>query len=668
MRERGDVRAVVDAFSGGHRHVTDYLVGEVLDAEPEHVRRFLLGTAILERMSGPLCDAVTGERGSQALLEDLERRGLFVVALDDRREWYRYHHLFADVLQARALRDDAGQVRAGHRRASAWHERAGALADAVRHALGAGDPERAAGLLETTWPAKNRSHESARWLALARTLPEDVVRARPMLGMGYAWALLNGGELEAAESRTRDVARWLDAAPAADAARVPSLSTELASARVYLAQARGEIPGTVEHARRALDLVPESDLAGRATGTALLALARWSRGDLEVAHGTFADALALMRRNGDLLDVVRGTFVLGDIRAAQGRLREAATFYEEGLRLAAEQPPSAAPEIDELHLGLSELHREWGDLDAAAALLRTAAESAERTGYRGKRRRWCTAMARVREAEGDPHGALALLDEAEAHDVRDPIPRVRPIAATRARLYLALGRLAEAVDWAGERRLAVDDELDYAREYEHVTLARVLLARHAAGGDARALRDAARLLERLLTAAEEGGRAGSAIEILLLQSLVRRAEGDLRGAMQPLAHALTLAEPEAFLRIFVDEGGPVRELLRHAVVRGLAGAAAARVLSAFEVAAPPAARTATQRSAPAPAPVAVQALTARELEVLRLIAAGLRNQEIADRLAVAPATVKRHVANAYGKLGARHRTEALARARELRVL
>ncbi|MGZ8470529.1 MAG: LuxR C-terminal-related transcriptional regulator [Gemmatirosa sp.] len=677
MRGRGDVRAFVDAFSGDHRHIADYLVDEVLDAEPEHVRRFLLDTAILDRMSGPLCDAVTGERGSQALLESLERRSLFVVALDDRHEWYRYHHLFADVLQARATRDDPDHVRAAHRRAAAWYERAGSATDAVRHALGAGDPERAAGLLETTWPTKDRSHQSARWLGLVKALPDGVVRVRPVLGMGYAWALLNGGELEAAEPRLRDVERWLASAPDAasgmvvvDAARFRSLASELASARVYLAQALGELPGTVEHAQRALDLAPEGDRASRATGTALLALAHWARGDLEVAHRIFADALALMRRNGNHLDVVRGTFVLGDIRVAQGRLREAAGFYEGGLRLAAEQPPPAAPETDELHLGLSELHREWGDLDAAAELLRTAAESAERTGYRGKRQRWCTVMARVREAQGDPDGALALLDEAETHDVRDPLPRVRPVAAMRARIRIAQGRLAEASDWVRDRRLSVEDDLGYAREYEHVTLARVLIARDEAGGDAGALRDAARLLERLLAAAEAGGRVGSAIELLLLQSLVRRAHRDVRGALQPLGRALALAEPEGYLRVFVDEGARLRELLRHAVVRGLGGAYAARVLSNFDVAPPSlAAPAASPRGMAGIAGAgAAQALTARELEVLRLIAAGLRNQEIADRMAVAPATVKRHVANAYGKLGARHRTEALARARELGVL
>jgi LuxR family transcriptional regulator, maltose regulon positive regulatory protein len=677
MQARGDVRGFVDAFAGDHRYVADYLVDEVLHAEPERVRRFLLGTAILDRLGGPLCDAVTGERGSQALLEDLERRNLFVVALDDRREWYRYHHLFAEMLQAHATREDPDGVRAFHRRASAWYERHGAPADAVRHALAAADFERAAGLLETTWPEKDRSYESARWLGRVRALPDAVVRARPVLGTGYAWALLNAGELEAAETRLGDVERWLAAAagapnqpgsPAAelvvtDHARFRSLPTEVAAARVYLAQARGELPGTVEHARRALDLVPEEHHLARVIPTALLGLALWARGELESAYRTFADALGLMRRCGLALDAIRGTFVLGDIRVAQGRLRDAAGIYEDGLRLAAEQVHAAAPETDELHLGLSELHRERGDLDAAVRHLQTVTESAERSAHKGNRERWCTAMARVREARGDLAGALELLDEAEAHEIRGPLPRVRPLPAMRARIRIAQGRVAEAADWARDRRLTVDDGLGYAREFEHVTLARILIARHERSGDE--LRDAARLLDRLLVAAEEGGRTGSVVELLVLQALARRALGDVRGALPPLARALALGEPEGYLRVFVDEGARMRDLLRHAAARGLAGEYTRRVLSAFDAPAP---------AAPTPAVAgpggdgAVQALTERELEVLRLIAAGLRNQEIADQLSISPATVKRHIANAYGKLGAGHRTEALVRARALKLL
>jgi LuxR family transcriptional regulator, maltose regulon positive regulatory protein len=683
MQARGDVRGFVDAFSGDHRYIADYLVDEVLSAEPERVRRFLLGTAILDRLSGPLCDAVTGEPGSQAMLESLERRNLFVVALDDRREWYRYHHLFAEVLQAHSTREDPDRARGFHRRASAWYERAGAPTDAVRHALGAEDFERAAGLLETTWPEKDRSYQAARWLGRVKALPDAVVRARPVLGMGYAWALLNAGELEAAETRLRDVERWLAAAagapnqpdsPAAemvvvDRERFRSLPSELAAARVYLAQARGEVPGTVEHARRALDLVPEADHLARVIPTALLGLALWARGELEAAYRTFSDALALMRRCGHTLDAIRGTFVLGDIRVAQGRLREAAGIYEDGLRVAAAQADPAAAETDELHLGLSELHREWGDLDAAVRHLQTVTASAERTAHRGNRERWCTAMARVREARGDLAGALALLDEAETHEIRGPLPRVRPIAAVRARIRIVQGRVTEAMDWVRDRRLAVDDDLGYAREFEHVTLARVLIARHETsgetGGDERALRDAVRLLERLMTAAEEGGRTGSVVELLVLESLARRALGDVRGALHPLGRALALAEPEGYRRVFVDEGGRMRELLRHAAARGLAGEYTRRVLSAFEEPAP---AVPTPTGARPGGDGAVQSLTERELEVLRLIAAGLRNQEIAEQLSISAATVKRHIANAYGKLGAGHRTEALVRARALKLL
>ncbi|WP_025414762.1 LuxR C-terminal-related transcriptional regulator [Gemmatirosa kalamazoonensis] len=668
MQGREDVRAFVDGFSGDHRFVADYLVDEVLSTEPDHVRRFLLGTAILSRLSGPLCDTVTGEHGSQALLESLERRNLFVVALDDRREWFRYHHLFADVLQTHAMREDPERARASHRRASAWFEHAGASADAVRHAFAAEDWERAARLLETAWPEKDRSYQSAQWLGRVKSLPDAVVRARPVLSMGYAWALLNGGELEAAEPRLRDVERWLAATNGAemivdDEARFRTLSFELASARVYLVQARGDVPGTVEHARRALDLTPSGDAAARATATALLALAHWAHGDLEATYRTFSDALALMRAAGHALDAIRGTFVLGDVRATQGRLREAAAIYEDGLRQAA-HTATAHAETDELHLGLSELHRERGDVEAALGHLRTIAASAEQRAHAGNRQRWCTAMARVRESCGDPSGALALLDEAASHDVRSPIPRVRPIAAMKARVWLSQGRLAEAMEWVAQRGLTVRDDLAYAREFEHVTLARVLIARHETGADELSAHDAVRLLERLTDAAEAGGRTGSVIETLALQSLAHRALGDVRGALRPLERALALAEPAGYLRVFVDEGRRMRDLLRHAAARGIGdGEYTRRLLAAFDAPAP---------SEAAPAPIADvgpgQALTTRELEVLRLIAAGLRNQEIANQLSISQATVKRHVANAYAKLGVGHRTEALARAKELRLL
>jgi LuxR family maltose regulon positive regulatory protein len=674
MQGRKDVRGFVDAFSGDFRYVADYLVEEVLQAQPERTRRFLLATAILDRLSGALCDAVTGEPGSQALLERLERSNLFVVALDDEREWYRYHHLFADVLKAQAVREHPDLVRAFHRRASVWYEHGGSRADAVGHAFAAEDLERAAALLETEWPAKNRSYESARWLERVKSLPDALVRARPVLSMGYAWGLLNAGELDAAATRLNDVERWLAAAPDAPErselgapatvlGQLRSLAAELASARVYLAQSRGDVSGTVEQAQRNLSLIPEGDLPGRATGTALLALAQWAGGELEAAYQTFSDALAAMRKGGHTLDVIRGTFVLGDLRVSQGRLHEAAGIYERGLHLAPDQiQPGALPEMDELHLGLCELHREWGDLEAALEPLRTITQAGERAAHRGNRQRWCTAMAGIRQAQGDLDGALELLLEAEARDVPGPVPRVRPIGALKARIWVAQGRLSEAMGWVRERGLSYDDDLSYLREFEHLTLARVLSARRDEYGG-RSLREAVGLLERITVAAEAGGRTGSGIEALVLLALARQAQGDGRAAFASIERALNLAEPERYLRIFIDEGDPVREILLQATARGISGNALRRVLSGFDE---------PSHSAPTPGPAPVadssQLLTPRELAILRLIAAGLRNQEIAKKLFISPATVKRHVANIYSKLGVGHRTEALVRARGLNLL
>ena len=510
-----------------------------------------------------------------------------------------------------------------------------------------------------------------------KALPEPVVRVRPVLSMGYAWALLNSGDLEAAEPRLRDVERWLDGTmdtgerpdgPAtqmviSDGPRVGTLRSELAAARVYLAQALGDVPGTVEHAQKALDLVAEGDHAARATAVALLALAFWARGDLEAAHRTFSDALASMRLSGHELDAIRGMFVLADIRVAQGRLHEAVRGYERGLQLATEVVHPTPPETDELYLGLSEVHREWGELGAATAFLETLRQAAGQTAHITNRQRWCTAMARIHEARGDLTGALGLLEEAENHDLRNPLPRVRPIAAAKVRIRIAQGRLGEAMSWARDRRLSVDDDLSFLREFEHVTLARVLIAQHRAGGDEHPLAEAARLLDRLRIAAEAGGRMGSVIEILVLQALTRQAAGTVREALDPLTRALGMAEPEGYLRVFVDEGSQMRDLLRHATARGVAGKYTRRLLSAFDEPKEPAGTSSRGAAAGS-----VQALTTRELEILRLIAAGLRNQEIADHLSISGATVKRHIANAYGKLGVTHRTEALVRAKELRLL
>ena len=672
MQGREDLPGFIRTFAGDDRYIVDYLVDEVLQRQPDRVRTFLLQTSVLDRLSAPLCDALTGRDDGRGMLEALERDNLFVVPLDDKRHWFRYHHLFADVLRARALAEQPRQVPVLHQQASAWYERHGLPSDAVRHALAAEDFGRAADLLERTGRAMLTTTQDA-FLDWLKALPYEVIRARPVLSVYYALALLPG-DLETAEARLRDAEGVLDQASARpEAAAVEmvivddegfrSLPGSMAIVRAYLAGASGDVPETVHYARQALGLLPEGDALWRGAAGALLGLAHWTSGDLEEAYQAFAEGQASLRNTGDITLEMIGAFVLANIRTAQGRLRDAARLYEGALDQAARQGGPVPPTAADLYVGLSELCHEHNDLDAAAHYLRSSQELGEHGGLQENRYRWYVGMARIAEAQGDLDRALELLNEAQQLYVRSPNPEVRPVAAVKARVWIRQGRLVEALGWAHERGLSVDDDLTYLREFEHITLARLCMARHRSNRDESALREAMALLDRLQQAAEQGRRPGSLVEVLVLQALAHQVQGDAIRARAPLERALTLAEAEGYVRIFLDEGATMRTLLGHVAAPGPASAYARRLLSAFETPA---------RLAPTPlqaVPAAlVEPLTRREVEILRLIAAGMRNQEIAEQLFISLSTVKRHVANAYGKLGASHRTEAVARANALDLL
>ncbi|MGB3634193.1 MAG: LuxR C-terminal-related transcriptional regulator, partial [Rubrobacteraceae bacterium] len=686
MRGREDVSGFIRAFAGDNRYIVDYLVEEVLQQQPECIRSFLLQTSILDRLSGPLCDVVTGQEDGRVMLEAVERGNLFVVPLDDERRWYRYHHLFADVLQAHLMVEQPGQVSTLHRRASEWYEQYGLPAEAIRHALAAEDFERAAGLVELAWPAMDRSLQSATWLGWVKALPDELVRARPVLSVGYAWALLDGGELEAGEARLRDAERWLDTtadrsgrphdpsgAPSAemvvvDEEQFRSLPATIATARAAHAQALGDVISTADHARRALDLLPEGAYFERGAAAALLGVASWASGDLEAAQRSFADFMANMRMAGNILAVTGGTFVLADIRMAQGRLHEAVRTYQQSLQLAEQQGEPVLRGTADLYLGLGELQCEQGDLEAAREHLLTSKELGEHATLPGLQYRSCVAMARIKEARGDLDGALDLLHEAERQYIsRGPVSDVRPVAALKTRVWVAQGRLTEALGWACERGLSAHDELSYLREFDYITLARVLLARYKSERADRYIQEAMRLLERLLRAAEEGGRMGSVIEILVLQALAHEAQGNTPPALAPLERALTLAEPEVYVRIFVDEGRPMAQLLSETATHGIMLGYVGRLLSAFESEEH---KSEDESHLPPvlPAQSLVEPLSHRELEVLRLIAQGLSNREISERLFLALSTVKGHNRIIFSKLMVQNRTEAVACARELGLL
>ncbi len=677
MRGREDVAGFIRAFAGDNRYVVDYLVEEVLQRQPERVRSFLLQTSILERLSGPLCDAVTGQEGSNALLEALERGNLFVVPLDDRRHWFRYHHLFADVLRAHLMQEQPGLVSVLHRRASEWYEHNDLPSDAIRHALAAEDFGWAASLVELAALEMLGSGQEDTLFGWLEALPDELVAARPVLSVYYAFASLGHIGLEAAEARLQDAERWLDTMantseqPASSGEMVVvdedgyrSLPGTIAVARGYIAGARGDVRGTVKHARRAVDLLPEDDHLWCGAAAALLGIAYWTSGDLEAAHRSFADGVSHQQMAGHTRFQIAGTHILADIRIAQGRLREAVRTYEQSLRLVTEQGEPVWGTAN-LYVGLSELHRERGDLEAAKQHLLSSKELGEHFGLPETRYRWYVAMARVKEAQGDLDGALDLLDEAERQYVESPDPDVRPVAALKTRVWVAQGRLTEALAWARERGLSAHDDLSYLREFEHITLARVLLARYKSDREERYIHEAMGLLERLLKAAEEGGRMGSVIEILVLQALAHEAQGDSPGALVPLERALTLAEPEGYVRIFVDEGLPMARLLYKALSQGVESDYIHRLLAAFPVAEP---EQTTSSQLRGPESELIEPLSARELEVLQLIAQGLSNRQISERLFLTLSTIKGHNRIIFSKLMVQRRTEAVARARELGLL
>jgi LuxR family maltose regulon positive regulatory protein len=427
--------------------------------------------------------------------------------------------------------------------------------------------------------------------------------------------------------------------------------------RAALALVRGDGPATIGHAQRAIDRAAAEDHLTRAGASALMGLALWGGGDLEAAHRAYSVCVEGMQRVGYIADVLGCSITLADLRITQGRLREALGTYEQALRLADGQDGTVLRGTADMYVGIGQIACERGDLPAATRHLRHAEELGEHTWLPQNPYRWRVAMARVREAEGDLDGALALLDAAQGVYTGDFSPNVRPIQASRARVLAEQGRVGEALAWAREQGVSAFDDLSYLREFEHVTLARVLLAQAAAERSEAPIEDAARLLERLLQAAEAGERTGSVIEILVLQALTRQARGDLPGALSALERALTLAEPEGYVRVFAAAGPPMASLLRAAAKQGITPGYVRRLLAAVT------------RPEDTPARQGlIEPLSGRELEVLRLLASDLDGPDIARSLSVSLNTLRTHTRSIYAKLGVNSRRAAVRRAAELDLL
>ncbi|MBN2004433.1 MAG: hypothetical protein JXA21_13845 [Anaerolineae bacterium] len=672
MRGRHDADGFIRAFAGTHRFIMDYLLEEVLAREPGEVQDFLLQTAILTHLTGPLCDAVTGAAGSQAMLEKLESRNLFVVPLDDERRWYRYHHLFADLLQSR-LHSQAGPQRGNalRSRAAAWCEQAGRFVDAVNYALAAQDHRRAGRLIAEYWHvAANNGEIETAWSWLD-ALPEGEIKRSAPLGIAYGWVLWLTGQTGAIEPHLADVESALNTLAMADGlapddAVYVELSVQLALLQSMVARYGNDFEAAVALAERALALLPAAlppQNAGqlRALVSFALASAYDGAGDLERAVDAYAEHIRLSRRAANLtglgitLRLVRALRVLGRLREADAACRGVLAYVQA-------QGVAHLPAVGILHVALSEVLVEQNELDAAEAHLAQGFEIGKWSGRLDAAKNAAYALMRLRLARGDADAALAALQEAESALGEPQFPQARAeLLAFRAGILARHGNLSAAARCTAEAERLAGRDRGQTRALVDLVTSRVL----AAQGEPA---EAVARLTRALAVAAEGGRWGAALELRILRCLALVRQDDARAAEADLERALAQAEPEGYVRIFLDEGRSMQALLAQWLAH--AGPSpvrdyAVRLLSQFDAELP---EVANAPEKIAPTGGLIDPLSRRELEVLHLIAQGNTNKVIAQQLFIAPGTVKAHTAGIYRKLDVANRTEAVARARQLGIL
>jgi LuxR family transcriptional regulator, maltose regulon positive regulatory protein len=656
MRDRKDVSGFIRSFSGSHRDVLDYLAEEVLDRQPGQVREFLLETSIAEHLTGALCDSLTGREDGQEMLERLERENLFVIALDDERRWYRYHHLFVDFLHGRLMRERPQSTGELHLRASGWYEGNGHLAEAIGHALSAPDHDLAARLIEEGVEGAVERGEGSTALRWLEALPTEAKRLRPRLFVEHAVALVITGRPDDAEPLLREAERVAEV----DGEDGRFLLGFASTVRSWRARLRGDAPEAVELARRALSLLPAGEVHVRNYAAVRLGDALRTVGDLAAADEAYAEAAEIGRAAHHTYGRLAGMVMHARVLSEQGRLREADEAFRRALRLLTERGFELSPAAGIVHIGMGALRYERDDLDGAERELERGMELAERTGDVSTLVWAYVTLSRNKRARGDEGGALERARQAEsvARDSGADL-QIAIALAWMTRLLLGRGDITEAVAFEQERAANADDASDAARVVDRLTSARLL---HAQGRRRKALP----LLEELGKMADAAGRTGDLMEILGLQALALWAGSKKERAVSTLAGALALAAPEGYVRTFVDEGQPMAEILSEVLEAQQRGQPDSpprvpahyirKLLAALE-------RDAAGTRLPAkrlPEP-----LSGRELEVLQLVAAGKSNHRIATELFVSVGTVKTHLHNLYRKLDARSRTQAVARGREL---
>jgi LuxR family transcriptional regulator, maltose regulon positive regulatory protein len=666
MQGRSDAHDFVAAFTGSHHYIMDYLLEEVLKQQPELVRSFLLKTSILERLCGPLCECIIGETAErvdgQAILQELERRNLFLVPLDDNRHWYRYHHLFADVLNQHLERLMPEQIRDLHIRAAEWFEQRGFIPEAVHHALLARDPERAVRLVEENGCLLLMAGEVVtldRWLeAVGPFAP-----GHPWFAILNGWVLLLTGQQKQAGPFLDGAERVLSGLdPALDADdNVRIMRGALAAARAHAASVERD-PSAAEFARQALACLPDGNELGdvlRSVATLILGDAAWASGRLEEAKAAYDEGVRIGRAAHNPHLVVLGDSNLAEILIEQGQLNAATARFSEALHAAtrgdgAQTAGVKSPWVDRVLAGLSRIAYQRNDLSSAARYAEQCVELCRQSGYREFAAVGHMILAQVAQLQGRPEEAAQAMHTADAMS-RDHVPAGKWatwVQCALARMRLSQGDSEQAAQFLSKHKAFSGDDISHAREPLYLVLVRLYLGQ----GEYNA---ALALSERLLLAAKATDRTGTAIEIQVLRAMALQGKRDLAQALSTLEQAMVLAEPARCVRVFLDEGEPMARLLLQARVHHLGTLYLAELLAALP--------KESETAAPVSQPL-VEPLSTRELEVLSLIAAGCSNEEIASKLIISIKTAKRHISNIYGKLGVKSRTQAVALARELKLV
>jgi len=635
MLGRSDLKVFVEAFTGSSQYILDYLIEEVFEQQPAEVQDFLLKTSILDRLSGSLCDAVVGRTGSRIMLKRLEHANLFIIPLDNSRTWYRYHHLFAELLRQRLHYTETLSENELHRLASQWFAAEGFLPEAIHHALAASDWVGATELISENSVMMLRRGELMTLLGWLKSLPDEVICQRLQLCRDYGWALTLTGQLDAADAYLRRA----EAAVHGDDA----LLGEILVAQAYNLRARGDNLQAIERAQRALSLLPQADHLSRGLVALTLGLAHWNCGSFREAEQAFMEVDQAAQQSRNHYARMTALTYLGVIQAIYGRLHRAAELCRQVIHLGEGSPPAAPAYIE-----LGALLFEWNDLGSAVRHLEIGIELSQRTGNLLIQSDGYRTLALVQLASGELNAALSTLQKAHQlaldHGVT-PLTRMRN-AACHVQLALAQNDLAIARYWSEQVEEAADASLLYPRL--GLTPARLLIAFNEKT-------EAAESLKELYNIACQAGWGSGAVEVCALQALTAAKPVD---ALHFLEDALKKAHPEGFIRTFVDKGEPMKALLERLRSQGgeLKGYILT-ILSAFD-----------QPCKASPSQPIVEPLSERELEVLRLVAEGMSNGEIAQLLIVSVGTVKTHVHSIIDKLGVRSRTQAVARAREFGLL